>query len=153
MAYRLLLKGGMAGWKDFREISAWRLSREVKRHVYRFLERADVRREYKYCDQLSDSARSAPSNIAEGFGRFGNKEFARFSRIAKGSLEEVLNHMIDAYDQRLLSEVELAAHEHRIRKALKATIGLIRHLESSPDPRRPPKKKRDQDPPEPEPEP
>lgn len=84
---------------------------------------------------------------------FGNKEFARFSRIAKGSLEEVLNHMIDAYDQRLLSEVELAAHEHRIRKALKATIGLIRHLESSPDPRRPPKKKRDQDPPEPEPEP
>lgn len=129
----------MAGWKDFREIAAWRLSREVKCYVYAFLERPDVRRKYKYCEQLADAARSAPSNIAEGFGKFGNKEFARFSRIAKGSLEEVLNHMIDAFDQRLLSKDELADHEHRIRKALKATIGLIRHLESTPDPPRPPK--------------
>jgi four helix bundle protein len=129
----------MAGWNDFREISAWRLSREVKIYVYRFLEREDVKRKYKFCEQLSDAARSAPANIAEGFGRFGNKEFARFSRIAKGSLEEVLNHMIDAHDQRFLSEDELNLHEHRIRKALKATIGLIRHLESTPEPPRPPR--------------
>jgi four helix bundle protein len=127
----------MGGWRDFREISAWRLSREVKIHVYRFVERPDVQRKYKYCEQLSEAARSAPSNLAEGFGRFGNKEFARFSRISKGSLEEVLNHMIDAHDQRLISADELAAHEHRIRRALKATIGLIRHLEARPDPPRP----------------
>ena len=134
----------MAGWKDFREIAAWRLSREVKCHVYRFLERDEVRRKYKYCDDLAAAARSAPGNIAEGFGRFGNKEFARFSRIAKGSLEEVLNHMIDAHDQRLLSQAELLLHEHRIRTALKATIGLIRHLESTPDPPRPRKLQRDE---------
>ena len=136
----------MPGWKDFREISAWRLSRDVKCHVYRFVERDDVRRKYKYCEQLSEAARSAPGNIAEGFGRFGNKEFARFSRIAKGSLEEVLNHMIDAHDQRLISADDLAQHEHRIRKALKATIGLIRHLESHPDPPRPRKRPKAENP-------
>jgi four helix bundle protein len=129
----------MAGWKDFREIKAWQLSHDVKLHVYQLLEREDVRRRYKYCEQLADAARSAPSNIAEGFGRFGNKEFARFSRIAKGSLNEVLNHMIDARDLRLLSNDEFLAHEHRIHKALKATAGLIRHLEFTPDPPRGPK--------------
>jgi four helix bundle protein len=127
----------MNGWKDFREIAAWQLSHTVKVHVYQFLDRPDVRRRYKYCEQLADCARSAPNNIAEGFGRFGNKEFARFSRIAKGSLNEVLNHMIDAHDLRLISKDELLLHEHRIRKALKATAGLIRHLESSVEPERP----------------
>lgn len=93
----------MAGWKDFRDIAAWRLSRDVKLRVDLFLERPEVQRKYKFCDQLADSARSAPGNIAEGLGRFGNKEFARYSRIAKGSLIEVLNHLIDAQDQRLLT--------------------------------------------------
>jgi four helix bundle protein len=145
----------MNGWKDFREIVAWRLSHEVKCHAYRLLERPDVQRKYRYCEQLADSARSAPANIAEGFGRFGNKEFARFARIAKGSLNEVLNHMIDAHDQRLLSQDELLVHEHRIRKALKATAGLIRHLESTQEPprrRRPPAPELEPEP-EPEPEP
>lgn len=136
----------MAGWKDFREISAWRLSRDVKCRVDLFLERPEVQRKYKFCDQLADSARSAPGNIAEGFGRFGNKEFARYSRIAKASLIEVLNHLIDAQDQRLLTKDELLAHEHHIRKALKATVGLIRHLESSSEPPRKPKENKEPEP-------
>ena len=129
----------MAGWKDFREIAAWRLSHDVKCRVDAFLERPDAQRKYRFRDQLADSARSAPGNIAEGFGRFGNKEFARFARIAKASLIEVLNHMIDAQDQQLISRDELLLHEHSIRKALKATVGLIRHLESTPEPPRPSK--------------
>lgn len=129
----------MAGWKHFREIAAWQHSHAVKIHVYAFLDRHDVRRKYKFSEQLADAARSAPSNIAEGFGRFGNKEFARFCRIAKGSLNEVLNHMIDAHDLRLMTKEELLVHEHRVRIALKATAGLIRHLETTPEPLRKPK--------------
>ena len=126
----------MAGWKDIREIAAWRHSREVKLQVDKILGRPEVRRKFKFCDQLSDAARSAPSNIAEGFGRFGNKVFANYARIAKGSLVEVLNHVIDARDQNLLSEEEFQSRQHEIRRAIKATVGLIRHLETHPDPER-----------------
>jgi four helix bundle protein len=52
----------------------------------------EVRRRFQYYDQLSDAARSAPCNIAEGFARYRHKEFAQFVRIAKGSEAEVLNH-------------------------------------------------------------
>ena len=79
----------MAGWKDFREIAAWQYARDLKIRVDEYLERPHVKRKYRLHDQLSDAVRSGPANIAEGFGKYGNKEFARYVRIAKGSEVEV----------------------------------------------------------------
>ena len=59
---------------------------------------------------------------------------ARFARIAKGSAHEVLNHLIEARDQRLITEDELMIEEHHVRKAINAMTGLIRHLETSKEP-------------------
>lgn len=132
----------MAGWKDFREIAAWRYARDLKLRVDEFLDRPQVRTKYRLRDQLSDAARSAPTNIAEGFGRFGNREFARYARIAKASEVEVLNHLIDLRDLRLISEDELMLSEHTAKKAINAAVGLIRHLETTPDPPRPAKREK-----------
>ena len=129
---------GMAGWRDISEIAAWQRARELKIKIDGLLSRPEFARRYKFCDQLGDSARSAPRNIAEGFGRFGNKEFAQFTRVAKGSEVETLNHLIDAHDQKLLSDDEFNELEHITRTALKAAVGLIRHLENTKGP--PPKK-------------
>lgn len=132
----------MAGWKHFREIAAWQHARELKLLVYTLLNRPEIKRSYKLCDQLSDSARSGPSNIAEGFGKFGNKEFARYARISKGSELEVWNHLIDLNDLKLITDDELVAAETQCLKAVGATTGLIQHLETTPDPPRPkPRKK------------
>ena len=128
----------MAGFKDFREIVAWQLANELKLVADALLAKPEMARRFKLCDQLSDAARSAPRNIAEGFARFKHREFAQFVRIAKGSEAEVLNHFIDARDLRLLSDDEFIRAEHAARKALKAANGLIRFLESTPDPPPPP---------------
>ena len=142
----------MAGWKDFREIAAWQHSEGAKIRIYGLLERPKIQRDFKFASQLRESARSAPSNIAEGLGRFGNKEFARFARIAKGSLHESLNHLIDARDQRMITEGELLIEEHHIKKAINAVTGLIRHLETSKEPERG-TELRTRNPTEPDPEP
>jgi hypothetical protein len=47
---------------------------------------------------------------------------------------EVLDHFIDAVDNGYLSPSEFPHHEHACKKALKAINGLIRYLESTPDP-------------------
>jgi four helix bundle protein len=83
---------------------------------------------------IGESAKESGRNIAEGFARFKHKEFAQFVRVAKGSEAEVLNHFIDALDQRLLTKDEFLMSEHLCKRALKAANGLIRHLESTPDP-------------------
>ena len=132
----------MAGWKDFREIAAWQYARDLKIRVDEFLERPKIKSKFRLHGQLHDAVRSAPANIAEGFGKYGNKEFARYARIAKGSELEVLNHLLDLRDQRLISEDELILAEHAAKKAINACVGLIRHLESTPDPPRTPKRNR-----------
>lgn len=130
----LHLFGGVSGFRDFREIAAWQRSREVRLLVYALVKRPDVARDFKFRDQLLDAARSAPRNIAEGFARYKHKEFAQFVRIAKGSMGEVLDAFIDAVDNGYSSPAEFAQHEHACKKALAAINGLIRYLESTPDP-------------------
>ena len=122
------------GFADFRDIAAWQLAHQLKLLVDLFLLSPDFRQHFKFSEQLDDAVRSGPRNIAEGFGRYRHKEFAQFVRIAKGSESEVLNHLIDAYDQGLITRDEFAHAEAIARRAMKAATGLIRYLETHPDP-------------------
>ena len=47
---------------------------------------------------------------------------------------QVLNHLIDAHDQRLISTDELLINKLLAKRALRAASGLIRYLESTPEP-------------------
>jgi four helix bundle protein len=58
-------------------------------------DRPRVRRNRRFCDQVGDSTRSAPCNIAEGFDR-SNREFLRYLTIALGSLRETNTHLGEA---------------------------------------------------------
>lgn len=82
--------------------------------------------------QLIDAARSGPRNIAEGFGRCHHRDFARFTRIAKSSQVELLNHFKEAHDSDHITKDELAKLEHLARKAITAANGLIRYSETTP---------------------
>ena len=48
---------------------------------------------------MQDSARSAPRNIAEGFGRYCHANSRSNLRVANGSLMETSNHLRDGYDR------------------------------------------------------
>jgi four helix bundle protein len=125
----------MAGVKRFEDLAAWRLAVEVQTLADGLCGRPRPARDFKFRDQLADAAASAPRNIAEGFGRFGHTEFARFVCIARASEQEVLNHFRHALDSGYLSAEEFPGYETACRRALKASAGLLRYLKSSPDPR------------------
>ncbi|MSO61915.1 MAG: four helix bundle protein [Acidobacteria bacterium] len=76
----------MAGFRDFREIVAWQLARELKLIADALVSKPDVARRFKFCDQLSDAARSGPRNIAEGFARFKHREFPDSEEVAHGTI-------------------------------------------------------------------
>ena len=139
----------MAGFRDFRDIVAWQLAEELKLLADTFLARPEFARRYKYCDQLHDSARSGPRNIAEGFARYRHKEFAQLTRVARASESEVLNHFIDAVDQRLITRDEFINGQHLAKRAMSAAAGLIIWLESTPDPPGPKYRKKKRKPDEP----
>jgi len=116
------------GARRVEDLVAWQLAYQLQREVLAFTAVGPAAADRKFCDQIRDSARSAARNTAEGFGRFSPREFARFLRIAAGSLLETTHHLRDGRDCGYL----IAGEEERIRRlalrALKANIGLQRYL-------------------------
>ena len=67
------------------QLEVWQRSKQLSVGVYRELK--DLR-DFGFKDQITRSALSIPSNIAEGFERFTEREKFRFVSIAKGSCGE-----------------------------------------------------------------
>jgi four helix bundle protein len=109
--------------RRFEDLIAWQLAYELQQDVFAFIARPGVSRDCKLCDQIRESTRSATRNIAEGFGRYYPKEFARFLRIANGSLHETKNHLHEALDRQYLNQSE---HDRLIRLLLRANKASVR---------------------------
>jgi four helix bundle protein len=84
--------------KRFEEIKAWQKARELVAEVYRICVAGPIARDYGLKDQLCRAAVSSMSNIAEGFARRTDKDFAHFLDVAKGSAVEVQSLLYVALD-------------------------------------------------------
>ena len=123
--------------KDFTELAAWQLSHELRQLIVEITARPGVQRDFRYCDQCKDAARSASSNIAEGFGRYGHKEFARFLDISIGSLKEVQDLLMDGHVRGYVTDDELAQGVRLSKRAKSACAALAMYLRRNPEPPRP----------------
>ena len=149
LARHVPLLWGMPTFKSHEDIDAWRLATELKEWVFRIIKRSTVWRDFKFCDDIRRSARSAPANIAEGFwrgkGRPGRpRENARFVSYALGSLGETKNHLRDAFVEKYLDEQEYSAIVALNVRALSTCQGWHDFLMSCRDPddrRQPPSRK------------
>lgn len=74
----------------FEDLPVWRESRSIVNKIYTLIDTSiKLKKDFSLTDQLKRSAYSIMLNIAEGFERSSNKEFANFINIAKGSAGEV----------------------------------------------------------------
>jgi len=124
------------GVDRFEDLIAWQLADQLQTAIFEFTSRLPVSRDFKYCDQIRDSIRSAKRNTAEGFGRYYPKEFARFLRIAAGSLHETKNHLQDGLKQGYLSTDHHEALKRLCLRAMKANVRLTAYLRhaTAPEP-------------------
>ena len=87
--------------KDFHELKVWQKAHELTLAIYRAtvdFPRAEL---YGLTSQLRRASASVAANLAEGCGRSGDAEFARFCSIAMGSASEVEYHLLLARDLKL----------------------------------------------------
>jgi four helix bundle protein len=120
----------MSAVRRYEGLHAWRLATELRDAIFAATEHGPVLRNFTFRDQIRRSSSSPPANIAEGFGRFKPREFAHFMRIARGSLLETRNHLLDGRGKRYFSDEDA---EHLLELQVRATIAatrLLRYLES-----------------------
>ena len=79
-------------------------------------------------DQVQRSALSVPSNVAEGYERNSNKEFARFLNIAKGSCGELRTQIYISRKLKFLKKTQfdrLVGESKEISKMLHGLAGAV----------------------------
>src|SRR5262245_8057580 len=74
---------------DFKKLQVWSEAECLVEKMYRATAGFPDRERYGLISQMRRAAYSVCANIAEGCGRLGDRELARFSRIAAGSATEL----------------------------------------------------------------
>jgi four helix bundle protein len=90
-----------------------------------------VQEKYRLTDQVIRSSRGITACISEGYGRFHYQENIQFCRIARGSLNETLEHLITAFDEKYVDSEELLTFKTHIDKCGQLLNGYINYLKKS----------------------
>ncbi len=88
-------------------------------------------RDFALCNQIRRASISVVSNIAEGFGRDGDKEFTQFLSIAKGSSSEVYTQLYVALDQSYAEQEKFAEIAEKLEEVMRIISGLMKYLKQS----------------------
>lgn len=117
------------GYQSFEELDVWKKARELKIEIAGLVKSFPAEEKYKLTDQLIRSSRSINTQIAEGHGRRTWPDRLRFCLIARGSLSETLNHLIDALDEKYINEEQLNYFRQKVYEVEKLLNGYINFLE------------------------
>jgi len=75
--------------RRYADLVAWQKAMELVEEIYGMTKSFPKEETYGLTSQLRRAAISIPSNVAEGHGRRGSREFVHHLSIAHGSLSEV----------------------------------------------------------------
>ena len=111
--------------KDFRQLKVWEKAHQLTVAVYRATAAFPRPEVYGLTSQIRRASSSIGANLAEGCGRSGDIELARFCTIARGSASELEYHLLLARDLNFLppsDHEKLSAGVVEIKRMLTALI-------------------------------
>jgi four helix bundle protein len=121
----------MATWKEFEDIEGWQKAHDLALAIYDCSDTGRFFKDYGLRDQIRRAAVSVMANIAEGFERGGNSEFARFLSIAKGSAGEVEALLYIAVGRAYINREQFESLRALVRTTKRLVGGLISYLRTS----------------------
>ncbi len=116
-------------YQSFEDLEVWKRARVLKKDIALLVKTFPAEEKFRLTDQLIRSSRSVNVQIAEGHGRKTWPERLRFCVIARGSLSETLNHLIDAFDEGIIREEVLQQLRIKINEVERLLNGYISYLD------------------------
>jgi four helix bundle protein len=115
--------------QDYEKLDAWKMADELVLDVYRITAAFPSEERFGLAAHLRKTALSAPSNIAEGCGRYGSRELHNFLNIACGSNSELEYQLRLSHQLKYISDEEhesLRTKTLRLRKMLHSLMNSVR---------------------------
>jgi four helix bundle protein len=112
-------------YSSFENLEVWKHSCRIAVRIYELLKDC---RDFGMKDQMTRSAVSIPSNIAEGAERDSKAEYVRFLHIAKGSAAELRTQVYIAKQIQLISKSEAEELTAELKKISAMLHNLIKSL-------------------------
>lgn len=81
-------------YKDFTQMPVWQKAIHLLVDVYKLTKKFPKEELYGMVSDIHRSSNSVVHNIAEGFGRFENRDKSRFYKISRGSAYEIISQLI-----------------------------------------------------------
>jgi four helix bundle protein len=90
--------------KDFRQLKVWEKAHRLVLSIYSATGNFPDTERFGLTSQIRRAGASIPANIAEGCGKDGDADFARYLQIAAGSASELEYHLLLSHDLGLLNK-------------------------------------------------
>lgn len=113
------------------DLEVWQVSRKLSKLIYKLSGTGDFSKDFRFRDQIRAASGSVMDNIAEGFGRGGNKELISFLAIARGSNEETRSQLYRAVDNEFISQPEFNEAMSLVNEISNKISAFINYLKQS----------------------
>src|SRR5260370_28122929 len=118
----------MATIQRFEDIQAWQKARTLVRAIYQSCREGPLSKDFGLRNQLCRAAVSAMSNIAEGFARNTDSDFAHFLDIARGSAVEVQSLLYVGLDVGYVGEEQFRVLYQQTDETIRLICGFSAYL-------------------------
>ncbi|MGD0784827.1 MAG: four helix bundle protein [Sedimentisphaerales bacterium] len=115
----------------YQDLKIWQRSIKLVGQIYKITKVFPNDERFGLISQIRRSAISIPSNIAEGFGRWGNKEYRHFLYISLGSCAELTTQLVISFNLGYISENEKNELVDETDQISKMTTGLIKKIDET----------------------
>ena len=116
--------------KDFRELKVWQACRAIRTGIWELCKKLPSEEKFRLSDQMIRASRSATANIAEGYGRYHFQENIQFCRQSRGSLYELMDHVLTAEECSYIEKETPDALTNDIVSAIRLLNGYIKYLKT-----------------------
>jgi four helix bundle protein len=117
--------------EKYQDLQIWQRAIKLVGWVYKITQQFPSEEKFGLVSQMRRSAVSVPSNIAEGFARWGNKEYRHFLYVSLGSCAELNTQLVISHNLGYIGENEQNELVDEIDQISKMITALVKKIDET----------------------
>jgi four helix bundle protein len=114
--------------KNYRDLNVWKKAHELVLLIYKYTKTFPKEEQFNLISQLRRAGTSIPTNIAEGCGKFTQRDFANYLQTSQGSTQEVEYLLFLSYDLGYLKHDDYKGLDLQVNEVKAMLISLIKKV-------------------------